>query len=465
MGRPNPENRGNNLRAAPPGARAETDATEAVPPAPFTDYAEVQDYLFSLKARGVKFGIDRMGSWVAALGHPERAVPVIHITGTNGKGSTAAMLEAVFREAGWRAGLYTSPHLVRLGERVQVDRVPLTETEITAYTNELRPIAEAVSRASPDDHPSFFEFMTAMAFWQFERKRCDIGIVEVGMGGRLDATNIVRPELSVITTISLDHCDMLGETLEKIAAEKAGIIKPGRPVVIGRVPPAAERVIRETAARAGSPVFSVAETFGADLARADYPRTNLEGDYQRWNAATAALVARLFPPRWRLADATIARGLMRVDWPGRWQRMTAGGQPFIFDASHNPEGAQVLDENLALLRAGLGGRRLIIITGALGESRARALLEVVARHAREIHLVVPAQSRACTHAELESCLPRDFSGKVRRAGIATLFPAPDHCALTDPDAPIIVTGSLYLLGEVFTRLQEGAKGEGRLQDF
>jgi dihydrofolate synthase/folylpolyglutamate synthase len=285
------------------------------------------------------------------------------------------------------------------------------------------------------------------------------------MGGRLDATNIVTPEVSVITTISLDHCDMLGGTLEEIAAEKAGIIKPGRPVVIGHVPPAAERVIRATAARAGSRVFSIAETFGADLARADYPRTNLEGDYQRWNAATAALVARMFPPRWRLTGETIARGLLRVDWPGRWQRMTVSGQPFVFDASHNPEGARVLDENLARLRAEFAGRRLVVITGALGESRARALLGVVAKHAREIHLVVPAQSRACTHAELESCLPRDFSGGLHRAGIAALFPAPNRCALSDPAAPIIVTGSLYLLGEVFTRIQEGAKGEGRLQDF
>ncbi|OAM87082.1 bifunctional folylpolyglutamate synthase/dihydrofolate synthase [Termitidicoccus mucosus] len=435
----------------------------AAPPSPFTDYADVQDYLFSLKARGVKYGIDRMGSWVAALGHPERAVPAIHITGTNGKGSTAAMLEAIFREAGWRTGLYTSPHLVRLGERVQVDRVSLTEAEIIDYTNALRPIAEDVSRESPDDHPSFFEFMTAMAFWQFERKRCDIGIIEVGMGGRLDATNIVLPEVSVITSISLDHCEMLGDTPEKIAAEKAGIIKPGRPVVIGHVPPAAERVIREAAARAGSQVHSIAEEFGADFA--GYPPTNLEGDYQRWNAATAALTARMFPARWRLTGETVARGLMRVDWPGRWERVTVGGQPFIFDASHNPEGAQVLDANLDRLRAGLGGRRLIVITGALGEARARALLEVAARHARELHLVVPAQSRACTHAQLESYLPGAFSGRIHRADIATLFPVPNHCVLSDPDAPIIVTGSLYLIGEIFTRLQEGAKGEGRLQDF
>ncbi|HEX2099298.1 MAG TPA: bifunctional folylpolyglutamate synthase/dihydrofolate synthase, partial [Candidatus Synoicihabitans sp.] len=155
------------------------------------EYAAVQDYLFSLKARGVKFGIDRMRTFAAALGHPERKLPIIHVAGTNGKGSTAAMLDAILHAAGLRTGLYTSPHLVRLGERVQVERRALSETEIVAYTGELRPIAEQVARHDPDEHPSFFEFMTAMAFLQFARARCQVGIVEVGLGGRLDATNVV----------------------------------------------------------------------------------------------------------------------------------------------------------------------------------------------------------------------------------------------------------------------------------
>jgi len=197
----------------------------------FPDYAAVQDYLFSLKARGIKFGIDRMRMMVEALGHPERAVPTIHLSGTNGKGSTSAMLDAILHAAGWRTGLYTSPHLVRLGERVQVNRALLTEAELAAFTRELRPIAEEISRDHPDDHPSFFEFMTAMAFLQFQRQHCDVGIIEVGMGGRLDATNVVLPEVAAITSISLDHCEMLGDSVEKIATEKAGIIKAGRPVV------------------------------------------------------------------------------------------------------------------------------------------------------------------------------------------------------------------------------------------
>lgn len=310
-----------------------------------TDYAAVQDYLFSLKAQGLKFGIDRMRLLAAAIGQPERAVPCVHVAGTNGKGSVSAMLDAIFQEAGLRRGLYTSPHLVRLGERVQVNRQILTEAEIMAYTRELRPIAaQLAATGGVDDHPSFFEFMTAMAFLQFARRRCDVGIIEVGMGGRLDATNVVVPEIAVITSIGLDHCEFLGERIEQIAAEKAGIIKPGRPVVMGRVPPEAEAVIRARAAELGAPLTSVREVFGEDLAA--YPETNLEGDYQRWNAATAALVARCLPDRWRLTPEVVERGLRHADWPGRWQRTTLGGRTLVLDASHNPEGAEVLASNL-----------------------------------------------------------------------------------------------------------------------
>ena len=263
-----------------------------------TDYAAVTDYLFGLKAHGVRFGIDRMALLVAELGHPERAVPCIHVAGTNGKGSVAAMLDAILHAAGWRTGLYTSPHLVKLGERVQVERRALTEAEIVAYARELRPAAERVAAENPGDHPSFFEFMTAMAFLQFARKQCEMSVIEVGLGGRLDATNVVTPEVSVITSIGLDHCEFLGNELAQIAAEKAGIIKAGRPVVIGRMPAVAEEVIRGIAAERGARVTSVTADYGDELER--YPQTNLEGDYQRWNAATATWVARALPEKWRI---------------------------------------------------------------------------------------------------------------------------------------------------------------------
>ncbi len=419
------------------------------PPEP-ADQAAVADYLFAQKARGAKFGVDRMAVLAAAIGHPERAVPCLHVAGTNGKGSVAAMLDAILHAAGWRTGLFTSPHLVQLGERVQVDRAMLTPREISDYVAELRPLAEKITTKNSDDQPSFFEFMAAMAFLQFARKHCDISVIEVGLGGRLDATNIVTPEVSVITSIAMDHCELLGDTLEKIAAEKAGIIKPGRPVVLGRVPPAAEATIRAIAAQRGAPVISVVGEFGEALER--YPHTNLEGDYQRWNAATATLAARALPAKWKISDAAIARGLAHVDWPGRWQRVSIGGRLAILDASHNPEGAQVLESSLAHLVAETG-RAPIVITGVLGVARARPLIEAIARHAREIHFVVPQQPRACSHEELESLLPASFRGRLVRNTVGDLFPSPDRCTAGGPDDVVVVTGSIYLLGEVMGRLK------------
>jgi dihydrofolate synthase / folylpolyglutamate synthase len=256
---------------------------------------------------------------------------------------------------------------------------------------------------------------------------------------------------------------MLGNTLESIATEKAGIIKPGRPVVIGRMPEQAEATVRAVAASQGSKVASVREEFGDDVAR--YPRTNLECDYQRWNAATAALAAGLLPPNFGVSAESIKLGLGLVDWPGRWQRMYMEGRLTILDASHNPEGAAVLDTNLANLRLETG-RMPIVIVGALGEMRARPLLEVVCRHSNEIHLVVPNQSRASTYGELEALIPRSYKGVTVRSTVDGLFPSPGICTVGKADDVIVMTGSIYLLGEVLSQLEpERGPGEGRLQDF
>lgn len=414
-----------------------------------TDYAAAAEWLFAQRPHGAKFGIDRMRVLAAALGQPERAVPCLHVAGTNGKGSVAAMLDAILHAAGWRTGLFTSPHLVRLGERVQVGRASLSETELLGYLRELQPVAERLGAAVPDDRPSFFEYLTAMALLHFARERCDIATIEVGLGGRLDATNIVHPEVAAITSIAMDHCEILGNTFEAIAGEKAGIIKPGVPVILGRVPAAAGARIRQIAAERGAPLTAVQDVYGDDLA--GYPETNLEGDYQRWNAATATLAARALAPRWQITPAVIAEGLAHVDWPGRWQRVRVDGRPMILDASHNPEGAQVLDANLGKV-ATATGRAPIVITGVLGEARARPLLEAIARHAAEIHFVVPQQPRACTWAQLEALLPASYRGRVHRSTVGELFPAPDRCAVGGPGDTVVVTGSIYLLGEVMTKL-------------
>lgn len=468
--------------------------SSVLPPA--ADYASVTEYLFALKGIGVRFGIDRMHRLVEALGHPESNYPVVHIAGTNGKGSVSAMLESILRAAGCHTGLYTSPHLVKLGERVQIDRHILSEAEIVGYAQELMPVAQRLAATGPDEHPTFFEFMTAMAFLQFARNKVDVAVVEVGLGGRLDATNAVRPEVTVITSIGLDHMEQLGDNVAKIAREKAGIIKDGRPVVLGRLPAEAEQVIREVARAHHAPIHSVREVFGENLA--DYPQTNLEGDYQRWNAATATLAARLLAGKIRrplpvmargggdeadhlaspgpaggsredrvfvIDDAIIARGLRQVSWPGRWQRTSIGGRPLILDASHNPEGAQVLENNLHKLVAAIG-RKPVIVTGVLGEFRARALLDVVCRYAREVHLVPPHQERACTYEQLEAIVPEEHRALLRRATLEQIFPDAHTCAVGGADDTVVVTGSIYLLGEVLARIEpDRGSGEGRLQDF
>ena len=431
------------------------------------DYAAVCEQLFALKARGVSFGIDRMRDFAALLDNPEREVPALHVAGTNGKGSVSAMLASILRAAGKRTGMYTSPHLVRLGERVQVDGVPLREAEILSYVAELEPMATALEKAMPGEAPSFFEFMTAMAFLQFKRRDCDAAVLEVGLGGRLDATNIVTPEVSVITSIGLDHCELLGSSLAEIAAEKAGIIKPGVPVVIGRLPAVAEEVIRRIAADNDAPLTSVREVFGENLD--NYPRSALEGDYQRVNAATATLAARVVAGRFGLSEAHIAAGLANVVWPGRWQRARlADGRLIVLDASHNPEGAAELDGLLAKLVAE-AGRRPVVVTGVLGAARAGALLAVVGKHAKAIHLARPQQARASSFEELEALVPAEYfanGGTLARGAVETLFPRAGVCAVGEADDVIVVTGSIYLLGEVLARLEpERGAGEQRLQDF
>jgi dihydrofolate synthase/folylpolyglutamate synthase len=434
------------------------------PEAALAGYAAVQDYLFGLKAGGVKFGVDRMRILSARIGNPELWVPCIHVAGTNGKGSVSAMLESILRSSGRRTGLYTSPHLVRLGERVQVNRTILSEDEITAYVRELQPIADRIGEeGEAGDRPTFFEFMSAMAFLQFARSHCDASVIEVGLGGRLDATNIVEPEVSVITSIGMDHCEMLGDTLSAIAGEKGGIIKPGRPVVVGRMPQEAEDVIRRLAAAAGSRVVSVRDEFGESVD--DYPSTGLEGDYQRWNAATATLAARLLSPSFGVTEDSIRAGLSKVDWPGRWQRTILDGRLVILDSSHNPEGASVLDANLTSLGIETG-RSPVAVVGALGSLRAAPLLEVISRHCREIHLAVPKQARATSHDDLVALVPKGYKGRVVRSSVEELFPSPGICTAGEKGDIIVVTGSIYLLGEVLSRLEpQRGPSEGRLQDF
>lgn len=427
-----------------------------------TEYTSVRDYLYSLKYRGAIYGIDRMRRFVERLDHPERKYPVIHVAGTNGKGSTCAMLESIFRTAGYKTGLFTSPHLIYQGERIQVNRRLLDRESIVRYCAKLRPVAEAMGAEEAGYHPTFFEFMTGMAFLRFAEEQVDVAIIETGLGGRLDATNVVEPDLSIITSISLDHTDILGDTLGKIAREKAGIIKPGKPVVMGFLPAEAEAVIAEVAAERGSPLVKVADAVAEDGGR--LPQTSLSGDYQRRNAAAALTAVRQLRHRFALGDAAIRAGLERVSWAGRWESHDLADRHLILDATHNPEGIGFLRKNLHDLVQTLG-HKLVILTGTLGDARAEALIPAITPFARELHLLVPRQPRACTHQALHGKVPSDYGGPVYYSSVRELFPAPGIGHAGAPGETIVATGSIYLIGEIMEALyHEVPVGEETLQD-
>ncbi|MCD8482108.1 MAG: bifunctional folylpolyglutamate synthase/dihydrofolate synthase [Verrucomicrobia bacterium] len=426
------------------------------------DYPAVKRYLYSLKNRGARYGIERMEVLVRELGHPERRFPIIHIAGTNGKGSTTAILESIYRAAGLRTGMFTSPHLVYQGERVQVNRNILSHDAIVSYTARIRAAGESIARVDAELFPSFFEFMTAMAFMRFADEAVDIGIIETGLGGRLDATNVVCPEVSVITSIGFDHCDILGDTLAKIATEKAGIIKPGKPVVIGWLPPEAEAVIRARAQALGCAVHSVKERFGEDLQ--SYPVPALEGDYQRMNAATALTTIEVLAAKFNVSQQAINVGLANVRWPGRWEHHALADREIILDATHNSEGVVWLERNLRAL-VEHKGYRPVIVTGTLGMMRAQAIMPVLAKYAREIILLQPRQPRACSFAELRSCIPADFAGKIQDCDLKQIFPRPGVCTVGLPGDTIVATGSIYLLGEIMEAVyHESPIAEYVLQD-
>lgn len=402
--------------------------------------AETLRWLTGLRNLGSRLGVDRMRVLSARLGHPERAHPCFHVAGTNGKGSTSAMIEAIQRAHGRRVGLYTSPHLVQIGERIQVDRVPLADAAVVAHAERLRPHYEAIRAEDPEDAPTFFELITAAAFLEFAERKVDVAVLETGLGGRLDATNVCAPEVCVITSIGLDHQEYLGPTLAAIAGEKAGILKPGVPCVVGDVPSEAEAVIVARARAVGAPLHFVRDRFAAGL-----PETNLVGEHQRRNAGAALLACEL-ATRLPVDDAKARSALRSVEWAGRWQECRlADGRRLIVDGSHNEEGIRAVAPLLAALNAPT------VVVGALGADRARPLVEVAARHAARLVLVRPDNERACSVEELAALVPAGFRGEVRRTSVAELFPSPATC-VADGET-IVVLGSLYLVGEVLARLR------------
>ncbi|HWQ91454.1 MAG TPA: folylpolyglutamate synthase/dihydrofolate synthase family protein, partial [Clostridia bacterium] len=306
-------------------------------------YAEAIQFLYSLRWYGTKLGLAHTFRLAELAGDPQRRLRFIHVAGTNGKGSTCAMLENIYRASGLRVGLFTSPHLVAFGERIQVNRQLITEPDIIRLVGEMQPL---MAQFSTEEHPTFFEVVTVMALRYFVEQQCDLVVWETGLGGRLDATNIVTPLASVITNIQYDHQKWLGETLASIAAEKAGIIKPSVPVISGATEPEARAVIEAAARQQGAPLTFVPDSAASDpvLRAMALP---LLGQHQRLNAAVALATVNVLHGTLPVSQAAIRQGLAGVHWAGRLQIVTRpSGQRVLLDGAHNMGGAHILAESL-----------------------------------------------------------------------------------------------------------------------
>ncbi len=427
-------------------------------------YPHAIRFLYNLRWFGAKFGLENTVKLAALAGNPQDRLRFIHVAGTNGKGSTCAMLESIYRAAGLRVGLFTSPHLVAFGERIQVNRHVLSQRDTARLVAEMqvlleagwsRPGGERATLAAPhqgapagsdaaapptSEHPTFFEVVTILALRHFAAQQCDLVIWETGLGGRLDSTNIVTPLVSVITNIQFDHQKWLGETLASIAAEKAGIIKPGIPVITATEGAEPLQVITDTARRqnAALTVVSPADTHRPPLDTLQLP---LLGQHQRMNAAVAVATVRALASQIPISEETIRAGLSGVHWAGRLQLVTRStGQKILLDGAHNVGGAGILR---AAVKEYFPGARLTLVLGILRDKDWPGMCEILAPLAERILLVPVPSERSAT--------PEELAVACRRANPrAQVTPCPslaEALAETAADNFVTIAGSLYLVGE------------------
>ena len=410
--------------------------------------SDTTHFLFSLgpELKTVKWDLDRIEAMLAALGSPHRRGRYIHVAGTNGKGSTCAMMASALQVSGFRTGLYTSPHLVDARERIQIDGVNVSETAWCEAFAEVHTAAEILlARNQIETHPSFFETLTAMAFLAFDRAGVDVVVLETGLGGRLDATNVVIPELSVITPIDFDHEAFLGSSIESIAAEKAGIIKQDRPVVFAEQRSAAFSILERRALSLNAPVtlssaWRVEDLYLDKLASrfvliAEEPipiHCPLAGEHQIENARTAAAALTVFG----LSPVAIGQGIALARWPGRLEQIAANPD-IILDGAHNPAGARAL---AAHIRRFYSGEPIRIIYGAMRDKAIDEVTDALFPLAAEVILTAPNQPRALNP---ESLAEVTHHPDVR---IAPTIAEALQMARANP-MTTFVTGSLFLVGE------------------
>jgi dihydrofolate synthase / folylpolyglutamate synthase len=426
------------------------------------------------QAAAAKFNLENITVLMDRLGRPDRAYPSVHIAGTNGKGSTAAFLEALLQQAGFRTGMTTSPHLERINERIRIGGEEIADelfaelfTRIRAATEEL--LAEGKLKA----HPTYFECVTALAFEAFARERVEFAIVEVGLGGRLDATNILTPVVSVITRIDFDHENFLGHSLREIAGEKAGILKEAVPAVFAPQQPEALEVLRMRAEELHCPVVEtgqayqiIREEMHGGCIRAEIEArvggrrlqltTQLPGRFQLQNVLNAVAAAGLLQERkYRISDEDIARGIAAARWPGRLERLQTRPDVYL-DGAHNPGAARELAR---FLEETLAGRRIYLIYAAMRDKAVDEVTGLLFPHAEEVIFTEVRTPRAISAAQLAAvaghhAAQHSVIPDVERAVEAAL-------AKANPEDVIVISGSLYLVGQVRQTWRQSRKVASR----
>lgn len=419
------------------------------PPAgDFANLAEALAWVYDLQKFGIKFGLSSTARLLAGLGNPQRQCRYLHIAGTNGKGSVAAMLSRILTLAGYPVGFYSSPHLVNFHERFRLRDTDIGDEAVLALINQVKRVVQV------DELPTFFEFVTAMALLYFAQQQADPVILETGMGGRLDATNIVLPLVSVITNIALDHREFLGNNLQAIAGEKAGIIKPGAPVITYVTQPSALVPIRAAAEALNTPLYLGGRDFqtrGQSGGRFAYRglknhwtglTTNLVGRHQYRNAAVAlAAVEVLQEKGFAVPEALIRQGLREVRWPGRLE-VVATNPRLMLDGAHNPAAAATLAQ---ALRTDLTYRRLILVLGVMADKDIRGILRRLLPLAQVVIFSRPRYERAAPPETLVSLAEKAAPEHYIIADLAEAI----HRArsLAGPEDLIVITGSLFTIGE------------------
>ena len=413
------------------------------------DYQEALAYISGTAFFGSKPGLERIAALLEKLGDPQKQLRFVHIAGTNGKGSCAAMTASILKAAGYKTGLYTSPYLYRFNERMQIGGKQIPDDTLAQLVARVKPIAEAM-----DDHPTEFELMTAVAMLWYAEERCDVVVLEVGLGGRFDATNIIdAPEAAVIMNIGLDHTAVLGETVEQIAFEKAGILKPGTEAVLFEQPENVTAVIRARCEELGVPLhvadFSqiVSEfdsLYGQSFTYRGEPYAlPLLGRHQLKNAATVLeLVEVLRRKGWKLEQSDVEHGLYAVSWPGRFE-LLSDDPLFVVDGGHNPQCAQTVAENLLHY---FPDKRRILLLGVLRDKDVAGLTDILDPAADEYLCITPDSFRALPAAELAEHLKRygkpvTVCDSIRDGVTAAL-------ERSDGDTVVCAVGSLYSVGEI-----------------